>query len=86
MPENQPDLSPPASWYYSVNSFLGWCWGVIPPVTAGLMLHWPQWVTVTITLVWYVLNIRVMDRYVPLVGNPVVDRVYRLFYGRLGRK
>ena len=84
--ENQPDNSPSSSWYYSVNRLLGWCWGVIPPVTAGLMLHWPQWVTVTVTLVWYVLNIRVMDRYIPLVGNPMVEWVYRLFHsGRGGR-
>ena len=68
--EDQSNNSPPSTWYYSVNRFLSWCWGVIPPLTAGLMLHWPQWVTVTVTVVWYVLNIRVMDKSFRFLAIP----------------
>ncbi len=82
MTNDVPNNKPPGSWYYSVNSLLGWCWGVTPLVTAGLMLLWPQWVTVTVTVVWFVLNIRVMDRYTPRVGNPLVGWVHGLFFGR----
>ena len=35
--------------------------------------------------VWYVLNTSVMDRYIPLVGNRLVDWTYHLLHIRRGR-
>ncbi|MES2413830.1 MAG: hypothetical protein V4614_08505 [Pseudomonadota bacterium] len=82
MTEEHPDQQalPPSSWYFSVNRVLGWCWGVVLPIAVGVALHWPQWVLVAAVLVWYLLNVRVMDKYIPALANPLVERVYRLFY------
>ncbi len=74
--------SVPDAWYFQVNRLLGWCWGVVLPVAIGILLHWPEWVTMIVTIAWYLLNIRVMDRYIPMLGNPLVNAVYRLFHRR----
>ena len=80
--ENQPQPTAPDAWYIQVNRLLGWCWGIMLPVALGILLRWPDWVTIIVTIVWYLLNIRVMDRYIPMLGNPLVDMVYRLFHWR----
>lgn len=82
--ENQPEKGAPDAWYYQVNRLLGWCWGVVLPVAVGIFLHWPSWLSVIVTIVWYLLNIRIMDRYIPMLGNPLVGAVYRVFHRRRG--
>ena len=80
MTQEQAAPLPPSSWYVSVNRLLGWCWGVVLPIAMGIALHWPQWVLFVVVPVWYLLNIRVMDKYIPALANPLIERVYRLFH------
>lgn len=80
MTEELPAPMPPSSLYLAVNRTLGWCWGVVLPVAVGIALHWPQWVLFVVVPLWYLLNIRVMDKYIPSLANPLIERFYRLFH------
>ncbi|MES2282969.1 MAG: hypothetical protein V4542_16260 [Pseudomonadota bacterium] len=80
MTEELPAPLPPSSWYVSVNLTLGWCWGVVLPVAVGIALHWPQWVLFVVVPLWYLINIRVMDKTIPALANPLIERVYRFFH------
>ncbi len=79
MTEKLPALLPPSSWYVSVNRLLGWCWGVVLPIAIGIAFHWPQWALFVVVPLWYLVNIRVMDKYIPAMANPLIERAYRFF-------
>ena len=70
-------LVPPSSWYAAVNVPVGLGWGIGVPVAVGIGLGWPGWLTTVVTVGWLILNVRVIDRHMPVITSPIIEWFYR---------
>jgi hypothetical protein len=70
-------LIPPPSWYAAVNGPAALIWGIGVPVSVGIGLGWSGWLTTVVTVGWLILNFRIIDRYMPVVTNPIIEWIYR---------
>jgi hypothetical protein len=69
---------PPSAWYAAINGPVALVWGIGIPVAVGVSLHWPGWLTTVVTIAWYILNMRFIDRCIPVVTNPIIEWLYRI--------
>jgi hypothetical protein len=76
-PESPAPTSAPSSWHLAVNGPLGQLWSVVLPVLLCLYFGLDTWLVLLATLGWWLLNFRVVDRYVPVLTNPVIEAAYR---------
>ena len=76
--DNQQEF-PSSAWYVAVNLPLGLIWGIGVPVATGLRLDWPWWITTLVSIVWFIGNARVIDRYMPIATEPIIRKLHSLF-------
>ncbi len=79
-----PD-SAPSRWHLAVNVPLGHLWSVILPVLVCLYFGLAVWLTLAATIGWWFLNLRFVDRYLPVVTNPLIEATYRTWQKIRGR-
>jgi hypothetical protein len=71
-----PD-SAPSRWHLAINVPLGQLWSVVLPVLVCLRFGLDTWLILIATLGWWLLNLRVVDRYLPVLTSPVIEATYR---------
>ena len=79
-PESPAPTSAPSSWHLAVNVPLGQLWSVVLPVLVCLYFGLDTWLVLLATLGWWLLNLRVVDRYVPVLTNPVIEAASRTWH------
>jgi hypothetical protein len=84
-PESPTPDSAPSSWHLAVNGPLGQLWSVVLPVLVCLYFGLDTWLVLLATLGWWLLNLRVVDRYLPVLTNPVIEITYRTWQRLRGR-
>ncbi len=70
--------SPPSSWHVAVNIPLGLGWAFAVPVVLCRVADCGWLITVVVTVVWALLNARIIDRYIPVLTNPAIEYLYRI--------
>ena len=72
-----PDTAP-SRWHLAVNVPLGQLWSIVLPVVVCLYFGLGPWLTFAATAGWWLLNIRIVDRYLPVLTNPLIEAAYRI--------
>jgi hypothetical protein len=66
----------PARWHEVVNGIIITLWGIILPILICLLLTFGALTVLLITVVWFIANMRLLDRYLPRITGPMIDRIY----------
>jgi len=79
MNEDKQQLTiPPCSLYTAINALVAVLYAFILPVTVTLLLRLPVWAVVLICISWPVVNLRIVDRYIPVVTDPFIRWIWKL--------
>ncbi len=73
---------PPALWYGVVNGFFALLWAIGIPVAFWHYVGWPLWAKLPSIVVFLVLSVRIIDRHIPRITNPVIEWVHDRFGSR----
>ncbi len=77
-----PPVSPttdtaPSRWHLAVNVPLGYLWSIVLPVLVCLHFGLGSILTFAATIGWWLLNLSIVDRYLPVLTNPPIEAAYR---------
>jgi len=70
------NVIPPGGLYLAINLSIGLLYALALPIGVCLFLNTPLWATILITLLWAVLNTRTVDRYIPVLTDPLVRWIW----------
>jgi len=87
MNNKRQDMSiPPSGLYLAFNGAAGVLYALALPVGVALLLGLPAWAIVVITVVWAVLNGRVVDRHIPALTDPIIRWVWHSHENRKSKR
>jgi hypothetical protein len=68
---------PPSLWYVVINGFFALLWAIgIPVVFFWHYVSWPLWAKIPSVVVFLALSVRIIDRHIPRLTNPVIEWVH----------
>jgi len=68
----------PSSWYLAFNLPVAVVYGIAFPVSVGFYLGWSIIAIIPFSLGWFIVNGRIIDRWIPVLTTPVIHAIYRL--------
>ena len=67
---------PPGSLYAVVNVAVGLAYGLGLPIAVGIWTEMRWWIIVSISVLWLVSNGRIIDRWIPVLTDPLIRFLY----------
>jgi hypothetical protein len=68
----------PPSWYTAFNLPVAVLYGIIFPISVGYYLEWSMLVIIIFSAIWFIVNGRIIDRWIPVLTTPIIHTIYRL--------